>query len=149
MTALAHDISPISLALARYLFERTRCLAEARRTMGLNDIDVVAIIHVARNPGVRPSDLRRHLGITGAGVTTIVDRLVRRDVLRREFDPDDRRVTHVYAMVDLTTDPWRCLTRFDDAFEAALANVGSELQESVAAVLDTATRSAALAPSAS
>lgn len=144
MTALALHTSPISTALTRYMFERTRCLTEARRTLGLNDIDVLAILHVARNPGVRPSDLGRHLGVTAAGVTTIVDRLVNRDVLRREVDPDDRRVIHVYSMVDLTSDPWKCLTRFDDAFEAALANVGPELQQSVATLLDDATSLAAL-----
>ncbi|MBD8218810.1 MarR family transcriptional regulator [Microbacterium sp. CFBP 13617] len=141
---MTNESSPVVAALNRYLVERARCLAEARRILGLNEVDVVAVLHITRNPGIRPSELRQHLGVTSAGVTTIVDRLVRRDILRREVDLDDRRANHIFAQVDLSVEPWDCLTRFDDAFSAALTGVAAKEQEAVASLLDAATAAAAL-----
>lgn len=141
---MTNESSPVAAAMTRYLFERARCLTEARRILGLNEVDVIAVLHISRNPGIRPSELRNHLGVTSAGVTTIVDRLVRRDILRREVDRDDRRANHIYTQVDLSVEPWDCLTRFDDAFTAALSGIDPEEQHAVAALLNTATAAAAL-----
>jgi len=43
--------------------------------------------------------------VTSADVTTLVDRLVGRGVLRRELDADDRRVNHIYPEVDQDAEP--------------------------------------------
>ena len=136
--------SPVASALERYVRERLRCLTEARRILGLNELDMITVLHISRNPGVRPTDLRHHIGITSAGVTTVVDRLVQRDILRREVDPDDRRVSHLYAEVDVTSEPWNCLTRFDDTFNRALEQLQPEVLDEVSTVLNTATTFAEL-----
>lgn len=138
MTETTKNDSPVAVALQRYLFERSRCLTDARRLLGLNELDVAAVLYVSKHPGIRPSELRQHLDVTSAGVTTIVDRLVRREVLRRESDTSDRRANHIYARVDLTSAPWNCLTRFDDAFNTAVSQLRPEQQHDVAALLQTA-----------
>lgn len=144
MTRPTNGESPIAAALERYVRERLRCVTEARRTLGLNELDMVTVLHVSKHPGIRPTELKNHLGITSAGVTTIVDRLVRRGIFRREVDPDDRRANHLHVEVDVTTEPWNCLTRFDDTFNAALNDLRPEVHDDVAAVLETATSFAAL-----
>ncbi|MEX0151936.1 MarR family winged helix-turn-helix transcriptional regulator [Microbacterium sp. LMI1-1-1.1] len=140
--------SPVAGALQRYMRERTSCLADARRLLGLNELDVTAVLHVSKHPGIRPSELRNHLGITSAGVTTIVERLVRRDILRRESDNEDRRASHIYAQVELSVEPWNCLTRFDDTFNTAISQLHPEVQRDVAEFLDAATTTAAVKNSA-
>ena len=41
-----------------------------------------ALLFVVGNPGTRPTALREYLGITSAGVTTLIDRLVNRSLVR-------------------------------------------------------------------
>lgn len=110
--------SALRAALQRYIDARQAAIIEARRALGVNELDARAILYIAANPGVRPTQLRDHLGVTAAGVTTLIDRLVARDVVRRDVDPDDRRVNRIGLVVDLRVEPWSQLTRFDDDFEA-------------------------------
>ncbi len=144
MTPVAEAASPIATALERYMRERDRCLTQARRLLDLNNVDVLAIVHIAENPGIRPGQLRTHLNLTSGGITTLVDRLEQRDILRREFDRHDRRVVRLHAQIDLSVDPWKCLVRFDSAFEAALADIDPDLERDIVAVLTAATDSAEL-----
>jgi hypothetical protein len=60
-------------------------------------------------------------------------------------DPDDRRVNRLTATVDLTVAPWSALTRFDDAFHQATAEVDPDLIEQFATALDQYTNAAAAA----
>jgi DNA-binding MarR family transcriptional regulator len=122
--------SPLRLALARYATARQSAMKAAQRSLGLNEMDARALLYIAENPGARPSRLREYLGITSAGVTTLIDRLVQRDAVRRDTDAEDRRVNHITATVDLDSEPWSALTRFDARFDEALA---AEDQNDVAA----------------
>ena len=111
---------PLSDALVRYVERRSAAIAEARRQLGINEIDAKTLLHVHAHPGIRPTQLREHLGITSAGVTALADRLITRELLRREQDPDDRRVNHLFIEVDLGEEPWSALTAFDDALDEEL-----------------------------
>lgn len=113
--------SPLRQALSRYLDARSTALAEARRALSIGEGDARAVLFIAENPGTRPTKLRDYLGITSAGVTALIDRLVERDIVRRDIDPDDRRVSRITLTVDISADPWSSLTRFDDDFEGAVA----------------------------
>jgi len=113
--------SPLRQALSRYLDARSTALAEARRALSFGEGDARAVLFIAENPGTRPTKLRDYLGITSAGVTALIDRLVERDIVRRDIDPDDRRVSRITLTVDISADPWSSLTRFDDDFEGAVA----------------------------
>ena len=113
--------SPLRQALSRYLDARSTALAAARRALSIGEGDARAVLFIAENPGTRPTKLRDYLGITSAGVTALIDRLVERDIVRRDIDPEDRRVSRITLTVDISADPWSSLTRFDDDFEGAVA----------------------------
>lgn len=113
-------------ALLRYVEARMNALAAARRELSLGEGDARALLHIAANPGIRPTQLRDHLGITSAGVTALIDRLAERGIVRRDADEDDRRVSRISLTVDLADEPWSALTRFDTDFEVAVDAVAED-----------------------
>ncbi|MGN7187972.1 MarR family transcriptional regulator [Microbacterium enclense] len=115
--------SALGRALLAYGEARRIAAIEARRELSLNELDARALLFVAENPGARPSHVRDHLGITSAGVTTLIDRLVQRGAVRRDLDDDDRRVNHITAIVDLDAPPWAALRAFDTGIETAIATI--------------------------
>lgn len=127
--------SDLGRALLAYGEARRAAAAEARRELALNELDARALVFVADNPGARPSHVRDHLGITSAGVTTLIDRLVQRGAVRRDLDEDDRRVNHITATVDLDSPPWNALRAFDDGIEAAIAGIDAERADAAASLL--------------
>lgn len=134
-SASAFSGSPLGRALLAYGEARRVAAAEARRELALNELDARALLFVAENPGARPSHVRDHLGITSAGVTTLIDRLVQRGAVRRDLDDDDRRVNHITAIVDLGSPPWSALLAFDARIEAAIAAVDPADAERAAMLL--------------
>jgi DNA-binding MarR family transcriptional regulator len=54
-----------------------------------------ALLLVADTGGLTSRDLSRSLGIGPSAVTSLVDRLVDRKLVRREDDPEDRRVAWI------------------------------------------------------
>ncbi len=101
----------------------------------MNELDARALLFVAENPGARPTHVRDHLGITSAGVTTLIDRLVQRGAVRRDLDEEDRRVNHITAIVELDTPPWSQLRAFDAAVEEAIAELDPDDARRVARLL--------------
>jgi len=119
---MANDSSALTLgqALRQYLDARNAAMVAARASLGISDIDARALLFVVGNPGTRPTALREYLGITSAGVTTLIDRLVGRSLVRRDVDPTDRRVNRITATIDIADDPWSVLNRFDADFDVAV-----------------------------
>ncbi|GAA5205364.1 MarR family winged helix-turn-helix transcriptional regulator [Microbacterium kyungheense] len=119
---MANDSPALTLgqALRQYLDARNAAMVTARASLGISDIDARALLFVVGNPGTRPTALREYLGITSAGVTTLIDRLVGRSLVRRDVDPTDRRVNRITATIDIADDPWSALNRFDDDFDVAV-----------------------------
>lgn len=134
--------SSLRQALQRYVEARQAAIIEARLALRVNDLDARALLFIADNPETRPGNLRSYLGITSAGVTTLVDRLVDRGAVRRQVDPHDRRVNRLTLTVDLSVEPWSALTKFDDAFEAAVGNSDPDESDRFAIALDSLTASA-------
>ena len=133
--------SSLRQALGRYVEARYTALSEARRILNIGEGDARALLFIAENPGTRPTQLRDYLGITSAGVTALIDRLVEREAVRRDVDPDDRRVSRITVTVDLAADPWSSLTRFDSDFDGAVAAGDIQYTERLADILDTLTDS--------
>ena len=146
MTIESTPTPPLSLldALHRYVDARTAALTSARRALKVNELDARALLYIANNTGTRPGNLRDYLGITSAGVTTLIDRLVGRNAVRRDVDADDRRVNRISVIVDLDAEPWSALTRFDVAFAKAVAQSGADDTGRLARELDALTSLAAL-----
>ncbi len=128
--------SDLGRALLAYGEQRRAAAGEARRELGLNELDARALLFVAENPGARPSHVRDHLGITSAGVTTLIDRLVQRGAVRRDLDAEDRRVNHITAIVDLDAPPWSALRAFDVRIDEAVAQMDAVETARFAALLD-------------
>ncbi|MBN9171934.1 MAG: MarR family transcriptional regulator [Microbacterium sp.] len=126
-------------ALRRYLDARGAALLAARTSLGIGELDARALLFIAENPGTRPTRLREYLGVTSAGVTTLIDRLVERGAVRRDVDPEDRRVNRITVTVDLDLEPWSALTRFDTDFDTAIGAHPTGQTEEFASLLDTLT----------
>jgi DNA-binding MarR family transcriptional regulator len=127
--------SSLSTALRSYVEARQAAMNDARRELGLNELDARALMFIADHPGIRPTQMREYLGITSAGVTTLIDRLVQRGAVRRDVDETDRRVNHITATVDLTLEPWSALTRFDRDVAARIEHAVGAQTETLAALL--------------
>lgn len=81
--------------LRRYRSAETAMRARTRASMRMNETDLMALRHLLREKHagrpVRAIDLARHLHISSASVTALVDRLVRDGHAQREPHPTDRR----------------------------------------------------------
>ena len=73
--------------------------------------------------------------MTAAGVTTLVDRLIGRGLLRRELDEQDRRVNHIYLEIDLDAEPWVALRRFPREVASAVASEPADVARAAAEML--------------
>lgn len=111
----------LSTALTAFAEARQASQSEARRSLGIGEMDARALAYLERNPGARPSALRAHLGLTSAGVSTLCDRLLERGVIDRDTDPTDRRASLLTLIVDLSAAPWDRLNEFDRTLETAVA----------------------------
>ncbi len=119
-TARPGATSTLTTALRGYVDARAAAFLAARKSLGIGELDARALLYIVENPGTRAGDLRGYLGITSAGVTTLTDRLVERDAIRRDPDTADRRIVRLSPSVDLATAPWSALTRFDDQVARAI-----------------------------
>ncbi|MEM9627792.1 MAG: MarR family transcriptional regulator [Pseudomonadota bacterium] len=63
---------------------------KAANTVGVSRNDLRCLNMLAEAP-VKPSKIAAELGLTTGSVTTLLDRLEKADLARRERDPDDRR----------------------------------------------------------
>jgi len=127
--------SVLTAALDDYVGVRDEMTAKARADLGVSELEAAALCCISDEPGIRPSHLRSRLGVTPAGVTTLVDRLIGRGLLRRELDADDRRVNHIYLEIDLSTEPWSGLRRFSSEVDAAVRSEPIEAIEAAAVLL--------------
>jgi DNA-binding MarR family transcriptional regulator len=78
-----------------YLLLRERWTARLEK-FGLLPSDFSALELCASAPA-KASDVARATGVTAAGATDIIDRLEARALVRREADPEDRRVVRIRA----------------------------------------------------
>lgn len=134
--AQKHRQSALQSALRRYLDARGAAMRVARTSLGIGELDARALLFIAENPGTRPTRLREYLGITSAGVTTLIDRLVGRGAVRRDVDADDRRVNRITVTVDLALEPWSALTRFDTDLDSRIGDQPTAKVDEFAELLD-------------
>lgn len=140
MTSTSRELSPLGSALRAYRDARSTALLAARKELGINELDARAFIHILEHPGLRPVQIAKIFGLTSAGVTVLIDRLVEHGVVRRDPDPEDRRSVHLVATIDLGDGPWAALTNFDDGFEAAVLGLGAGEADSSAELIAKLTR---------
>lgn len=131
--------SVLTAALDEYVSIRAAAIAKARAELAVSELEARALRCIADEPGIRPSVLRARLGVTAACVTTMVDRLIVRGLVRRELDVEDRRVNHIHLEIDLDQEPWAALGRFCAEVDAAARAERREDIEAAAHVLSRLT----------
>lgn len=67
----------------------------SRTEVDLQTYDAMLHVFEAGNDGIRMTDLARKIVLSRAGLTSLVDRLERRGLVRRDPDPDDRRTIRI------------------------------------------------------
>lgn len=88
-------------ALRRYRVAEHAMRRRTRVAMGMGETDLLAVHHLleAQHAGqvVTAKDLARHLDISSASTSVLLDRLVRSGHVMREGHPSDRRMVVVVA----------------------------------------------------
>jgi hypothetical protein len=136
---IARQPSALRRALSDFAAARSAAFSQARRELNLGDGDARALMYICERPGVRAADIAAHLGITAAGATALIDRLVERGIATRDYDPSDRRVIRINPAISLADDPWSSLCRFDDDFDEAIALRDRNSVEELTRLLSDAT----------
>jgi DNA-binding MarR family transcriptional regulator len=64
-----------------------------RNHVSANEFRALLFVMIAETAGIRMTagDLRKNMGLSGAAITYLVERMTENDHLRREVDPTDRR----------------------------------------------------------
>lgn len=98
-----------TLETLRSLLEAAaRIRHEVSRRAGLSDVELATLERLSHGP-IGPAELARHLDVTSAAATGIVDRLSRRGHLERVPDADDRRRTQLHITTSATGEVQRHL----------------------------------------
>jgi DNA-binding MarR family transcriptional regulator len=134
MTGSGDEAMTLTRALREYVEARAAALLAARKSLRIGELDARALLYIVDHAGSRARDVGDYLGLTSAGTTTLIDRLVSRAAVRRDPDSADRRVIRLTATVDLESEPWAALTGFDSAFAGAV-DAGDHARSSAAAEL--------------
>lgn len=112
-----------TLETLRSLLEAAaRIRHEVSRRAHLSDVELATLERLSHGP-IGPAELARHLDVTSAAATGIVDRLSRRGHLERVPDETDRRRTQLHITTTATGEVQRHLrpmfeglARLDAAF---------------------------------
>ena len=93
------DADPFVVALQRWLevsmHRSVRPLICYARGHGLSMSQLGALFHIHRRGSSGVTDLGEHLGVTSAGASQMLDRLVQQGLILRSVDPSDRRVKQI------------------------------------------------------
>ncbi|HVK28557.1 MAG TPA: MarR family transcriptional regulator [Nocardioides sp.] len=110
---------------------------EVSRRAHLSDVELATLERLSHGP-IGPAELARHLDVTSAAATGIVDRLSRRGHLERVPDEDDRRRTQLHITTSASGEVQRHLRPM---FEG-LARVDAEFTPEERAVVERYLRGA-------
>ncbi len=91
----------VTTALSRYRLADDAMRARARQNTGMtdNELRIVQFLITERDVdrAVTPTLIARHLGITSASTTALLDRLEKAGAIERSRHPSDRRSLHISA----------------------------------------------------
>ncbi|KRF40296.1 hypothetical protein ASG96_05205 [Terrabacter sp. Soil810] len=129
--AHARDDATIALRELILAGERYRIAVAAHLDLTVNESRAISYL-LARGP-MGQTDLATELGLTTSSTTTLVDRLERREMVRRVPDPSDRR----RSTVEIPESGVRRLREVRDWMPHAFDPIGADELPGVAASLGT------------
>lgn len=77
-------------------------LNTALKPLGLTASEVSVIIHLYKNEGASQEDVTTYLQIDKGATARVVQALIKKGFLRKESDPDDRRLNRLYPTESAT-----------------------------------------------
>ena len=90
------DIGQVEDRLAAFVRQRRRTMQRYFSSIGMFNGHPAMLFHLRRQPGITQKELAGCMEISKACVATSVRRLEAAGLIRREGDPVDGRVTHLY-----------------------------------------------------
>lgn len=148
----AHDVESVLRAYARFRAADVAMVARMRSHTGLSENELAILRFLLRERAhaheVKPSEIARHLDISSASTTALLDRLEKAGMVVRESNPEDRRS----ILIAVTDQAEEAIASTYEAFEVRLAGLMTDLspqeREDVAAffssLADAADATAAL-----
>ena len=142
-SAETHDVRG---ALSRYraadaeMHERVR----ATTSLGENELRILQLLLARRHDGldVKPSDISRHLGISSASTTALLDRLERQGNVERRTHPTDRRSILIAPTERAVREVADVVDAYDRRIDAAIAGLSGADRTAIVAFVDAATAAA-------
>lgn len=136
-SASAHDVRS---ALSRYraadieMHERVR----ATTSLGENELRILQLLLARRRDGldVKPSDISRHLGISSASTTALIDRLERQGNVERRTHPTDRRSILVAPTERAVSEVADVVDAYDRRIGTAIAGLSETDRTAIVTFLD-------------
>lgn len=92
----------------------------AAQALGVSRNDL-RCLHLLENGPISPSMIGQSLSLTSGSVTVLLDRLERKDLVRRTPSPDDRRA----LLIEATAEAWQSLAGIYRPFGEALGRLSS------------------------
>jgi DNA-binding MarR family transcriptional regulator len=115
--------------IRRLLYRRDVAVARQRaalaRALGVTDVEMFALVHLAEQGDLSPSGLAPLLDLSSGGVTALVQRLERYGHVTRKPHPTDRRST----LLHLTPDTAARLAEAESPAYVTLASVAGALND--------------------
>lgn len=115
-----------------------RALAQMLVDQGLSDATGLPLLHLYKHgDNLRQGDLAEMLGLETTSVVRILDHLEKDELVRRESDPDDRRVKRI-LLTPMGADVARQAQALaDDLRSHVLGNISEDDLETVTRALDS------------
>ena len=133
-------------ALARFRASDTQMHQRVRASssLGENEMRILGFLLRQHRDGkvVKPSEISRHLGISSASTTALLDRLERYGGVERVSHPTDRRSILIAPTDRAARDVADLVDSFDDRVTLAVDGLGDDGRAAVLAVLDAVTAAA-------
>lgn len=88
------DLADSILGIARTISERG---FRDRRIVPLSPLEVLTLRHIRRNPGITPTRIGIDLALKSSNTSVALRDLEKKNFIRREPDPNDRRSSRIYV----------------------------------------------------
>jgi DNA-binding MarR family transcriptional regulator len=124
---LGGSVEAVLDAYRRFRAADTAMLSRIRTDTGMSDNELAILRFLLRESAggrdVMPREISRHLGISSASTTALIDRLERSGMVERVSNPTDRRSILIAA----TEEAEATLARTLEAFESRLVDLTTTL----------------------
>jgi len=129
------DTQRVAALLARRDEALARHRSRLARGLGLADVEVQAVLHLARHGELTTARIGGLLELSSGGATALVQRLERLDLVTRRPHPDDRRSSLLRLSAAAADQVARAESTLTHGLETAIAALGEDGRAAVGGFL--------------